>query len=900
MGDTDKVISTVATWFANQSEPPSEAQVRKIVESLASLDSKAYTSDEIEFVVATLQTRFTTRMTGFGSFFEDEEAFHPWWLGDSGKKWTTDTYYWNRYKKVLALRLPSEVARVLDETTDKILDHLEDPQKEGEWAKKGLVVGHVQSGKTANYIGLISKAVDSGYKVIIVLGGMLDALRNQTQARIDADFSGWCARTRKHIGVGCFDSARHPICFTNDKDDFKRQVATQVSLSLDKLPEPVVFVIKKNVATLEHLRDWLAGNNKHDLRAFPLLLIDDEADHASINTNKDDRDPTKINNGIRELLWMFPRSAFVGYTATPFANIFIDPESKDEMQNEELSKDLFPRHFILSLDPPTNYFGAETVFNDTGSFVRDIDGDNEDILPLNHKKDFEPLQLPESLKRAVDCFILAKTIRLLRGHSNKHHSMMVNASRFTAVQMRLKELLSDFLGERQSAIVNYAVLPTTEALRDSRIATLHSVWQTEYAGAGFAWDAVQRKLYEAARSIVVVAINRNKVDSLDYAEHPGGRSLIAVGGLSLSRGITLEGLCVSWFLRNTVMYDTLLQMGRWFGYRDGYADLCRVFMSSEAASNYAFIAEAVEELRADFKDMDRLRITPLEFGLKVRSHPAALIVTAKNKMRTAQTITHKIALAGHFVETYRLLNKPEILQKNEQVLLHAVEEAKKNGKGELHSLGYLWKGVPLQIVQNLVVSFRNAQDCMKCASGPLGNFLVWWKSSKGDTCDILLRSLKKEGKGGRITRSDLPIYPVSRKLENKTLDADRLTFTKGHIISKGDEAAGIPAAEVKRINDEYNANTGGSNVPDREYRKYKAEHSMPPLLILEFASVHSCTDESQQKIVPAYGISFPGNPSNGKTPEKLVEYTVNTTWMRLNADGLDAYSDSDYAEEDET
>ena len=164
-----------------------------------------------------------------------------------------------------------------------------------------------------------------------------------------------------YVGVGRFDHTRRPVTFTNTIRDFNKATATGVGIPLQNLTEPAVFVIKKNSSTLKNLLEWL---REHSARGGgesidePMLLIDDEADNASINIRHGAGEVSRINGQIRDLLRMFDRSCYVGYTATPFANIFIDPDTDDQMRGE----DLFPRSFIVSLDPPSNYFGATTVF----------------------------------------------------------------------------------------------------------------------------------------------------------------------------------------------------------------------------------------------------------------------------------------------------------------------------------------------------------------------------------------------------------------------------------------------------------------------------------------------------------------------------------------------------------
>jgi hypothetical protein len=910
MADIEKLIFQVSDALSKRTETPSKEELCNIIAGYAGVlgmvEPPPFTEDEKETALLKLQVSFDTRMS-LGTWFFDQEGWTPWWLGDAGRKVQTKAYYWERYQKSLLTKSPPLVVGSIDTITDKILDHLEDPQKGGRWERKGLVVGHVQSGKTANYIGLISKAADAGYKVIIVLGGTINSLRNQTQARIDSDFFGYCTKNKREIGVARFGIEHRPFSLTTSVVDFAKATADKVQIDLNALREPVVFVLKKNVTTLKNVKTWLESGNKRGLSAFPLLLIDDEADHASINTNKENQDPTRINLGIRELLRLFPRNSYVGYTATPFANIFIDPDNEDQMQNGDTYKDLFPRDFILSLDPPSNYVGAEMIFGETSDSrnLRIID-DNEDFIPLRHEKDWISPALPPSLRKAMDCFILAKTIRELRGQTGKHHSMMVNVSRFTNVQEQLKVKVAEFFKIQQQAIKNYAGLTEAEALNASSVLReLKIVWELEYADAGFKWIEVQHRLNAAASPIAVVSINNKSTDRLDYADYPDGRSLIAIGGLGLSRGLTLEGLSVSYFLRNSIMYDTLLQMGRWFGYREGYQDLCRIFMTWEAMSWYSHISESVEELRGEFREMERLGLTPMDFGLKVRSHPTALIVTAKNKMRSATEFVREIALDGRFAETSRLINNDQTFADNKKAFEDIVAKASKAKPPEQTKLGWLWKGVPIEILEEVVENFKNAPDCLLTTKAPLHEHIRWLKTGKGIAiCDILLRGADLSN-AEKLTVCGLEIKPITRSLENRTLNTQesrRLTFIKRHIISRGDEAAGLSGTEIEQINRTY----PNRNIPDTEYRKFKSKNGYPPLLILVFAEVSASEQVEadgkrkrkkigESKIVPAYGISFPGDPSGLKRPEKTVSYIVNSTWLKENSE----FPDNDEMEEDE-
>lgn len=898
MANVDKLVGLVSSFLFEAKQIPSYEKLLAIVKnhanSISILDGgDPFSDEELNQAVAKIQTKHDTTM-GLGQLFA-AETYTPWLVNKRGE---ISFYYWGRYKELLKKKMSEDVVKKLDIITDEILDHLENPHKEGSWERRGLVVGHVQSGKTANYIGVINKAADAGYKVIIVLGGMLNSLRNQTQRRIDSDFFGFCTKKKKELGVAQFDNSRRPLSLTTSIEDFKKVVANRVHFDLNALNEPVVLVIKKNVSTLKNLREWLRDSNKRGLSNYPLLLVDDEADNATINTNSTDKNPTEINKGIRELLKMFPRNSYLGYTATPFANIFINPDSEHMMEDGTKYKDLFPCDFILSLDPPTNYIGPDTLFGDEESDVLEEVSDFKDLLPSEHKKDFSPQGLPPSLKKAINCFMLVKTIRELDGQKNKHHSMMINVSRFTDVQEKLKVVVSSYLEKCLAEIKNYAGLPEDEALAESKVLSeLKSIWEMEFKNfdqgwtkRSFSWEEVQHQLNNSTNTIVVLSINNDSTDRLDYDDYPSGRSVIAIGGLGLSRGLTLEGLSVSYFLRNSIMYDTLLQMGRWFGYRDGYANLCRVFMPVKSISWYRYITAAIDELRKEFKDMKRLGLTPSQFGLKVRSHPTSLIITARNKMRDAEKIVCKIALEGRFPETSRLINDPKVFADNAKVLERAVENANKESRPQRDRLGWLWKNVSIDIIENLVSDFKNAPDCLLTTKTPLLEHISWLRNTKGmNKCDILLRGRK----GEECVCGGLSFTPTSRSLENQNLNDKRLTFIKRHIISRGDEAAGLTQEQIEAIQKKYQ----GENVPDREYRRFKYENGCPPLLILEFVrvfpSIQEVTSEGKRHrtrikgegiVVPAYGISFPGNPSGRKRPENLVTYTVNRVYLSENVD----------------
>jgi hypothetical protein len=416
------------------------------------------------------------------------EQDHVPWL--SARKPAINFFYWDRYSMYLRRRSwPPQVVSTLDRVTDEILDQLGNPELENSWKRRGLVVGNVQSGKTATYTALCSKAADAGYRLIILLTGTLENLRRQTQERLDEGFVGLDSsnilkqkHSRRVVGVGLIDSRRSAGVFTSRQRDFNKEILNALNFRLNVFIEPVLVVVKKNKRILENLENWLRNFNADSSGRIdsPLLLIDDEADNASINTNSQDNDPTAINERIRSILHLFTRTSYVGFTATPFANIFVDPDTEDDM----LGHDLFPRDFIYCLDAPSNYTGPSVVFDEDSRLLRPI-RDAEASFPPKHKSSLIVEDLPGSLHEAIRTFIIATTIRDLRGAGPSHRSMLVNVSQFTNVQDQVARLIDLELRSIQQDIRNYSQLPPGEALRIESISELRRTWEREYQSAGF-------------------------------------------------------------------------------------------------------------------------------------------------------------------------------------------------------------------------------------------------------------------------------------------------------------------------------------------------------------------------------------------------------------------------------
>lgn len=733
-------------------------------------------SNEIdkEPIVLELIRRFS-RWIGQDSTLSDN-AGHEQWLNSARKK---DWRYWYRYKTYLERKLSTIAVDALDESTDQILGLLEDPIREGAWDRRGLVVGHVQSGKTGNYSGLVCKAADAGYKIIIVLAGLHNNLRSQTQIRLEESFLGYETPLDEGavniIGVGEIDSDSkiQPNCATNrlNNGDFNTKVASHYAISPEQ--RPWLFVVKKNKTVLERLLKWIRGHvadvtdgatGRRIVSNLPLLLIDDEADHASVDTGEqlfnldgtpdDEHQPKAINSRIRKILHSFAKSAYIGYTATPFANIFIHRRN----ETTEEGPDLFPQSFIINLAAPSNYVGPARVF---GLKVKDgrVGGlpltrqinDHTDStgmlgwMPIKHNKNHTPFYegadgMPPSLKEAILSFVLASAAREVRGQGREHSSMLIHVTRFNQVQSevhrQVDELVTAMTRRLTRGIDNEVLINELKALwEDDFIPTSNKVSlqipEPETPPLAPSWDSILSVLPNVISDIDVRMINGTAKDALDYAENQGkGLKVIAIGGDKLARGLTLEGLTTSYFVRTTKMYDTLMQMGRWFGYRPGYIDLCRLYTTDELIDWFGHIADASEELREEFDAMVDSGGTPKDYGLKVQSHPV-LMVTSPLKMRTAETLY--LSYSGSFVQTVAMYKDPANLRINLDATNKLIHEMgnpsligpirERDEKPDKWEKSLLWNAVSSKHVIEFLETYKTHPKATRANSSVLAEFI---------------------------------------------------------------------------------------------------------------------------------------------------------------------------------
>ena len=554
------------------------------------------------------------------------------------------SFFWSRYKQYLLniKSWPLESVQAIDETTNEILESLGNPNSAESFDKRGLVLGYVQSGKTANFTGLINKAYDLGYKLVIVLAGMHNDLRAQTQIRLEEEVIGSIlGENDKPKGVAQIRANERIISTWTTID---QDISNSSNNGITHLDQPTLMVVKKNKDVLEALQDQLNYHKKLYNLDVPVLVIDDEADQASVDTSDPDKseDPKTINKLIRQILEIFNRKAYVGYTATPFANLLINVNT----ETQEEGRDLYPKDFIVGLPKPKGYCGPEEFFNvfeeeeyERPSLIRYLSKEEIDmfdsIKKKHHSDKFE--EVPETMKEAILSFFITIAIRNLRGQTNVHNSMLIHTSRFKDVQSTIKTEVASDVENMKNYIQYNSKSKIVEKLRNlyyNDFIKTTKKWDSQ--SVIFEWNSVYEEIKKVVEKVQVLEINGNSGEVLAYHEYKDkGLNVIAVGGDKLSRGLTLEGLSITYYYRNTLMYDTLMQMGRWFGYRTGYMDLCRIYTSDNIAEYFEHLSIAMVELRQEFNKLAKQNLNPRDYAIKMLSHPK-MSLTSPLKMKNSE------------------------------------------------------------------------------------------------------------------------------------------------------------------------------------------------------------------------------------------------------------------------
>lgn len=630
--------------------------------------------------------------------------------GEASAVWLPKTYppLVERYLRLLEQEgWPPESRTRLANTTRDILSRCGNPAITEPWNKRGMVVGDVQSGKTTSYVTLICAAISAGYRNIVILGGRTNDLRHQTQERIDLGVTGIessrvnTAQTR--IGVGLLeDIPRLTILSLTSQDhlgkgrkggDFGKGKASHNNLIGDAV---CIAVIKKHASMIGNIQTWLTDNGKTE--NDPLLLIDDEADDASIDTNDPDESPTAINGAIRSLLLAVKHSTYVAYTATPYANVMIDPDGRAD----EHGDDLFPADFIALLTAPPTYFGARRFLKEQGK----ESGKARTVTVTDAEAWIDKGQvqgeMPKSLKEAIREFILVSAVRRVRRYrqekERQHETMLIHASIRANAHTKIEKQVQNEV-DRLEAGWNFPV--GTEDVRQEFRATWKNIDKLQDKALHVHWDDIQDELSAVFENLKVTTINGNTKAALDYRRaKTGPLTVIAIGGMKLSRGLTLEGLTTSYHLRYSVQHDTLMQMCRWFGYRQGYEDLCRLHSQTDLLAAFQDVMESDEDLRASLEEMAELDATPLDFGIRIRTYPG-MRITAKNKLRHGEITRY--AIEGKTLEVTRAALADA--EHNDRVIQDLVVKLGTTGTPRPGVTG-VWDDVSWDVIADALDQFR--------------------------------------------------------------------------------------------------------------------------------------------------------------------------------------------------
>lgn len=807
-------------------------------------------ADLIDAAIEFLLEEFSDGDEGVSVVQYDSVKRLPWYKGPQ-----PEDRHWPSLKNRLSKNLGKDPVAAIDRTTDAIMHRISSP-KTGHFDTKGLVLGYVQSGKTTNFMSLAAKAVDRGYKLIVVLSGMTEILRSQTQARID-----------ETLVAG--DFKWHQLT-TMDSDFAEANTAGSLFSNFANSPGgAMIAVIKKNPARLRRLRDWLLDAGTIAMKHAPMIVIDDEADQASIDVGKDA--VSTINRLLKNILG-HPKSAYVAYSATPFANMLIDPNDEEN---------LYPRDFIVPMPKPEGYFGAEDLFgvaSDPDSVGLDVvrrvpPEDIDAVRPVNRAafKNGWVASVPPSLRDSVLWFLVATSARRMRAGRAQHSSMLVHTSMLSEVHFELKDALAEGLSKLRSQI-------TSDSFAGSALdAELMGLWDKEsrrvdplgYGHLPMAWEDARKAMSGVIADARLVVDNYRSDDRLIY--EPGDpATVIVIGGNTLSRGLTLEGLVSSYFVRSASAYDTLLQMGRWFGYRRGYEDLCRMWMPKSQSTWFRDLSLVEAEVREQIDRYAAESLSPRDLGVRIRLHPT-LAITMAAKMRNANIVP--ISFSSSRPQTTLLPLAPSILESNRKAIgqfIQSVEESNgptsfQAGKSSVN-IRRGFSGVQSSRILKLIADFEFAESQLSFTPEALSEYIKQEVAAGGlkDWRIILM-----EGRGEKIQLD--PFGSVRTVIRSRLDDQNDTIANIKALPSDRDGAIGIDG--------EF---TSTETVADINLHRQKRHPDTGILRIYPIDRVSTpkedTSEESDLHRVPlnaestAYGLvfDFPGS----KEPHRAVKCAV--------------------------
>ena len=764
----------------------------------------------------------------------EAEGYTPW-LQDARKdiKWQ----FYDRYEKYLLDYKGWKPKTIADmkKSSDIILDHMANPKSDKLFNKKGLVIGDIQSGKTANYTALINKAIDAGYKIVIVLAGLTKDLRNQTQTRLDSEVLGYQTKTTGKgdtIGVGLIKQLHvEGLTYADDKKDFGDMKKFFSVHTLDKDVNPIVAIVKKNTSVLDHLDKFLTSSQKNcysnEKLDIPVLIIDDEVDQASVDTKNSTslNDASAINKKIRTILSHLNRYSYVGYTATPFANVFVDPDKED----------IYPKDFILCL--PTSddycgikdYFGVDAINDDendsdhSSDFFVKID-DYKDLFSTNAKinAQTDTVAINDTLKEAIQSFIVAASIKKARG-INGYNSMLIHIARFKNPATTLRPLVSEYIDELYHNF-KYRYDITIEYFKNFWVDKFEPI-SLKRLGNDFKddWNKIKDFLLPTIESIQmnIKVINGDSGDLLDYSSSKSG-DYIVIGGDKLSRGLTLEGLVVSYYYRNSRAYDSLLQMGRWFGYRKGWIDVCRVYTTVRFMNDFITVGKVLQRFKADMQEMYDMHLNPREVGQRIMYSPN-LIPTARNKMRTSTRV--KISFSDGLQQVITFDRK--FINDNLKLTDEFISSL---GKGEIRSNNkVVFKNVSVDKVLNYLKKYKDCSNYYGYGHISIANWIKYIENlqAKNELNDwtIVLNSLKSDN-GNGMSIGGYTIFKPTRTLRD---DGDSSKFQLYTIKTNNDPTDFreffVPGTKEYEEADHYD--------PEKEYEGFDSTKAIMSIYVVD-------------------------------------------------------------------
>ena len=659
-------------------------------------------------------------------FGAPEEQFMPVYkealriLEEEGSNNDHEGKAWPFLRKTLQKQIKNkEAVKTIDRESGEILNLLVNLNEKGV-KRKGLVVGYVQSGKTANFSAVITKAVDEGYRLVIVMTGILESLRSQTQARLQNGVADAIIKSKKSV-----------ISLTSVKSDISSDDASNLEANLHT-GGVAYAVVKKNHNCLKYLMEQLRiVNQKGLLKDVPVLIIDDESDQATPNTANKTEDYSTINGDMRQIWEQVQQGSYVAYTATPFANVFMNPKD-EERYTEHVESDnpenpegetierypgLYPSDFIYALERPNGYIGASRIFgtplwateDEDGTLndgvdidaLRDIDTEEAKILRHPTRKDggdYIPEMVP-SLEAAVQWFMIATALRRRRTQKQQHSSMLIHLSHLKETHFEVEKVIKDYISKLKENCGKPEINDAMQSLYEREVARMLAIRPEKIYPD---WDELKLAVSQVVRETKCIVENSASDEQLKY-EDKEPLTCIVIGGNALSRGLTLEGLICSYYLRKSKTYDALLQMGRWFGFRPGYEDLIRLWTTEDIQEDYRYLADIEDELREEIREID----DPSVVAVKIRADRKKLNVTSPNKMRNAAPVNINHSGKSYQVTRFEEQND-KCLKHNIQVLesliksIGSTQEAlrgKNNGS-------YLFEGVPVGTIIDYLTNYQ--------------------------------------------------------------------------------------------------------------------------------------------------------------------------------------------------